>query len=310
MIELKKPLLAVAVEDTSKIKYPCYASVKIDGLRCLIKDGVAYSRSMKPIPSRAVQDLFGKPEYNGFDGELIYGDMLDPLVFNKTTSFCMSKEVPDGMDKEFISYRVFDRWDLDLPWIERIKSIQDNDWLLNPHTQVWKLRHHLIENESQLLDLEDVLLSNGAEGLMVRDSNGKYKQGRSTLREGILLKLKRFNSAECIVTGFEELMHNANEAKVNETGHTDRSSHKENLVPMNTLGALLVKDMKSCVDFAIGTGYTAAQRKEIWDNREQWLGKIVTYTHFAVGSGYDKPRFPVFKDCKFHGERAEFDMSN
>ncbi|MNG11564.1 DNA ligase [compost metagenome] len=145
---------------------------------------------------------------------------------------------------------------------------------------------------------------------MVRQADGKYKQGRSTLREGILLKLKRFNSAECIVTGFEELMHNANEAKINETGHTDRSSHKENLVPMNTLGALLVKDIESGVDFAIGTGYTAAQRKEIWDNRRQWLGKIVTYTHFAVGSGYDKPRFPVFKGCKFHGERAEFDMSN
>ncbi|MNQ26043.1 DNA ligase [compost metagenome] len=299
MIELKKPLLACAVEDTSKLKYPCYASVKIDGLRCLIKDGVAYSRSMKPIPSKAVQELFGKPEYNGMDGELIYGDMLDPLVFNKTTSFCMSKEVQEGMEKELISYRVFDRWDLDLPWIERYQQIMSG-W---PEvTQVWRLRHHLIENESQLLDLEDVLLSNGAEGVMVRDADGKYKQGRSTLRDGILLKLKRFQDAECIVAGFEELMHNSNEAKINETGHTDRSSHKENLVPMNTLGALLVKDIESSVDFSIGTGYTAAQRKEIWDNREQWLGKIVKYKFFPVGAGYEKPRFPTFIGERWVGD--------
>ena len=55
-----KPMLAYTIEDTSKIEYPCYVSKKLDGIRCVILDGVVYSRSMKPIRSKVVQKLFGK----------------------------------------------------------------------------------------------------------------------------------------------------------------------------------------------------------------------------------------------------------
>ena len=63
-----KPLLAYTVEDTSALKYPLFASVKLDGIRCLVIDGVAYSRNMKPIKNEYVQKCIGKTEYNGLDG--------------------------------------------------------------------------------------------------------------------------------------------------------------------------------------------------------------------------------------------------
>ena len=80
-----KPLLAATIEDTSKLSYPCLVSKKLDGIRCMIIDGVVYSRSMKPIRSKIVQKLFGKAEYNNFDGELLYGDWAAKDVFNVTT---------------------------------------------------------------------------------------------------------------------------------------------------------------------------------------------------------------------------------
>lgn len=45
---------------------------------------------------------------------------------------------------------------------------------------------------------------------MVRSLAGKYKQGRSTEKEGILGKLKRFVDAEFEVVSYTERMHNGN----------------------------------------------------------------------------------------------------
>ena len=75
-----KPLLACEV-DIDKVDFPIYVSTKFDGVRALVKDCVVYSRSLKPIRNQHVQRLFGKPEYEGFDGELIVGDIYAKDVF-------------------------------------------------------------------------------------------------------------------------------------------------------------------------------------------------------------------------------------
>jgi DNA ligase-1 len=88
-------------------------------------------------------------------------------------------------------------------------------------------------------------------------------------------------------------MHNANEAKMDNLGYTERSSHQANLVPMDTLGALEVVDTKSGVAFNIGTGFTFQDRNEIWKNRNKYLNMLVTYEYLPVGVK-DKPRHPAF----------------
>ena len=93
------------------------------------------------------------------------------------------------------------------------------------------------------------------------------------------------------VIGFEERMHNNNEATTNELGYTERSSCKENLIPMNTLGSLVLKYGDS--EFRCGTGFSDAQRQEIWDNKESYVGKLASIRYMSVGM--DKlPRCPSF----------------
>ena len=77
-----KPLLACEVP-LDKVNFPIYVSTKFDGVRAIVKDGVVYSRSLKPIRNKHVQKLFGKPEYEGFDGELIVGDIYAKDVFQR-----------------------------------------------------------------------------------------------------------------------------------------------------------------------------------------------------------------------------------
>ena len=70
-----KPMLAATVSD-EPLSYPLLASVKLDGVRALVVDGVVMGRSLKPIPNKHVQRLFGHTQLNGLDGELIVGDLF------------------------------------------------------------------------------------------------------------------------------------------------------------------------------------------------------------------------------------------
>lgn len=289
-----KPLLAHTIEDTSKIKYPVYVSVKLDGIRCLIIDGVAVSRSLKPIKNKYIQSCIGKPQYNGLDGEIVVGDILAEDCYRVTNSGVMSS---DG-EPDF-TYHVFDRWDRDhLGFSGRLSSLDDD-----ANEFITVVNHELVEDEGSLLEMESVWLTMGAEGLMVRSPDGPYKQGRSTLKEGTLGKLKRFVDSEYRVVGFEERMHNANEATVNALGHTERSSHKENKSGRGDLGALILTT-EDGLEFNCGTGFGNATRREIWDNRDQYMGKYAKVKSFLIGVK-DKPRFPVFL-----GFRDASDMSS
>ena len=49
----------------------------------------------------------------------------------------------------------------------------------------------------------------------------------------------------------------------------------------------------SGVEFNIGTGLTAQDRQAIWDNQQNFVGKLAKYKFFPVGIK-DKPRHPVF----------------
>ena len=282
-----KPLLSCEVS-LDKINFPVYVSTKFDGIRALVIDSVVYSRSLKPIRNKHVQRLFGKQEYNGFDGELVVGDIYAKDVFQKTTSGVMSEDgEPD------VTFHVFDLWSIPtFDYEYRQRYLQEI--LLDEDKEYPSIVYAMIRLCKNIDDLTFFLEHErnvGGEGLICRSPSGIYKYGRSTPKEQLSVKLKFFEAGEFEVIGFEERMHNTNEAKTNELGYTERSSCKENLIPMNTLGSLVLKYGDS--EFRCGTGFSDAQRKEIWENKESYLGKLASIRYMSVGM--DKlPRVPSF----------------
>lgn len=278
MSKIFRPMLATDA-DLDKLRFPLLASAKLDGVRAVVRDGVVFSRSNKPIPNAHVQKLFGK--YTHFDGELIVGDTTSKTCYRDTVSGVMSVDgEPD------VKLYVFDH-------------VGEPSHLYNFRAErLTESKHVIVHEQVMCLTLEDILkyeeecLGEGYEGLILRDPNAPYKQGRSTVKEGYLLKLKRFVDDEATVIGFEERMHNGNVATVNELGRTARSSHKENKSGRGDLGALLLRH-SSGIEFSCGTGFTDGERGEIWANRDRYLGQIAKYKHFPVGAK-DLPRHPVF----------------
>lgn len=289
-----RPLLAATVDDSNfdKLKYPLLASPKLDGIRCLVMDGKLYSRSMKPIRNSKLQQLTDWNLYNGLDGELILGEPTMPNVFRDTTSAVMSA---DGR-VDGLKFWVFDNFLANAPFDSRYHALGnfvgriDNDPLV-------RVPHVGISTAEDLILYEAESLSLGYEGVMLRSLQGKYKNGRSTFNEHILMKLKRgqLRNGDAIIVGLSERMGNQNEAMVNELGYQKRSSAKSGLVPRGDLGSLQVRDIDTGFEFSIGTGVglNDTLRAEIWQNQKAYLGKVVRYEWFAYGN-YDKPRFPKF----------------
>ena len=276
-----KPLLSATIEDTSTLKWPVLVSTKLDGIRCIVIDGVACSRNLKPIRNAHVQACIGKPEYNGLDGELIVGDVFAEDCYRVTNSGVMAAAgEPD------FKFHVFDRIDVpDLPYRARLIAVP-----ALPHVEI--VPHWDVATEAELLKIEAEMLAKGAEGVMVRSIYGTYKFGRSTVKDGILGKLKRFADAEYKIIGFQERMHNGNEATTDALGRTERSSHKENKTGRGDLGALVLETADG-QSFNCGTGFDDATRSEIWNNRDQYLGRFAKIKSFLIGVK-DLPRFPVW----------------
>jgi DNA ligase-1 len=289
-------MLAAKV-DLEKLQFPVLVSPKIDGIRCIIKDGIAYSRTMKPIRNRVVQEYLQHKAPNGMDGELCVGNPYDPNLMQQTSSGVMSE-----MGAPDFSYCVFDLHHMKSGYLNRYNDLEQICARF-PGSRIKLVKHTLVRTMSALLAYEETFLSLGYEGLMIRHIDGPYKQGRSTVREGWLLKMKRFTDSEAIVIGYKELRHNDNPLQKDERGYAKRSHAMLGMQPTGMLGALLVKDLESGIEFDIGTGFNDQQRKDMWNFRLDLIGKMVTYKHFTTTGVKDAPRMPVFKSFRDPGDR-------
>lgn len=291
-----KPLLAEKI-DLDRLVLPVLASRKLDGYRCLIHraDG-PITRSLKPVPNHYVRSKLSELDISGLDGELMTttGGKLDDF------SAIQSKLSTRGGMPDFI-YFVFDDFtSTSVPFKERFARARARvESLNNPRIQI--VEHVQVSTLDELMAFEDKAVIEGFEGAMVRSLDGPYKAGRSTVKEGILLKVKRLDDDEGVVVNFQERRTNQNEATRNALGYQERSSHKANMIPCGDLGALTV-EWKG-LQFDVGTGFSAAERIEMWHVRDSLLGRIVTFAYQGVGS-QGRPRFPRFK-----GFRSRVDQS-
>ena len=300
MTSFENPTLAakVKMEQLSSLNYPLFISPKLDGIRCVVRDGVAFSRTGKPIRNKEFQEWCYKNRLNleGLDGELVWHEVSARFPrsddFQKTTSTFMSFDKPLDDSWAFI---VFDGQFKDLTFRERyellegeyLKEVRE---LLFPHLRV--LSQTEMNTPNAVVKYYTVMLKRGFEGICLRSPDSPYKHGRSTLNQQYLLKLKPEASSEARIIDYVELCRNENEPMISETGHQVRSQSKENMVPANMLGAFIVCD--GARTFHVGSGFTEDQRIDFWNNRELMLGRLITYTYQEIGSK-DAPRFPIFK---------------
>ena len=285
---IKRPMLAVAGDDLDALEYPRLGSAKLDGIRALTHPTLGLvSRTLKPIRNRYIRKALNYTECQSLDGELItYNADGTMRTFSEVSGDVMSY----AGEPRFI-FHVFDDFsDTDLPFDLRYLRLFDRISAGMPFCEY--VPHAMVRNAEELLALRDRCMDKGYEGLMTRTLGGKYKEGRSTVKQGWLLKHKCWHDDEAEVIGFAEQEHNDNEAFKGEVGQTKRSTCREGMQAAGTLGALVVQH-PTYGRFRIGTGFDHELRRTIWLNKKEHLGLHAKFKCQLEGAK-DKPRFPVF----------------
>ncbi len=98
------------------------------------------------------------------------------------------------------------------------------------------------------------------------------------------------------MTSFVEMMHNDNEAEEDAFGRTKRSTSKEGMRPAGVMG-VMVGETEDGAIVELGTGFTAEERKVMWNMRDQLVGKLVKFKHLPDPGGRQagqRPRHPVY----------------
>lgn len=281
-------LACSTIPKLDEINYPVLASPKLDGIRCLIIDGVPVSRNLKPIPNKYIQERLRALNLPNLDGEL----MLKGGDFNNVQSAVMSQE-----GKPDFYYMAFDKFDnLNATYHERFTDLVKWFQLNDTDGLVEHINNAVIHGPNSMEAFYDRCLEYNYEGVIVRDLKGPYKCGRSTMKQGWMLKLKTFHDMEAEIVGLEELMHNENDATIDALGAQVRSKESYGLVPGGVLGSLVVR-MSDGTEFKIGTGFDAAMRSKLWNQGKELIGQLVTFKYQEL-SKYGVPRFPVFKSIR------------
>jgi DNA ligase-1 len=300
---MNKPHLACDAA-LDKLKFPLIAMPKIDGVRGINFNGKMTGRSLKSHANKYVTAKYSLKEFAGFDGELIAGELTSPSLCRDTTSAVNRIEgTPE------VKWMVFD-WlhegSIDMPYYSRLAAlihyVTGNELMQknNIHVVPYSYVHSVEEVEA----LYQKYLDDGYEGLILRDPDGFHKDGRATVKTGAYLRLKPQSDKEAIVLSLVEAMENQNEAKVNELGRTERSSHKENKVGKGMVGMLVCKDLETGLTFNMGPGKMShAERTAFWNHQHNLIGQYVKYRSMDVGVK-DAPRF-----ARFLSIRAKSDMS-
>lgn len=290
-----KPTLAATPSNYENFQFPLAVTPKLDGIRALTLSGDLVSRTIKTIPNDFIRNslLMSGMKLHGLDGEIITYDengKMQPL--NVVSGNVMRK----AGEPNFI-YHVFD--DFTEPTAAYTDRVDNHLVKIDENAIVRRVMPTIIEHPDDLWAYEADQLAAGFEGVMVRRLDGHYKFGRATEKDRILTKIKRFTDAEGEIIGFVELLRNENEAQKDAFGRTKRSLAKDGRVAGGTLGALIVRATLEgrTMEFEIGTGFTAAERQDIWDRREYYLGKTVTFKYREILK--DKPTLTSYRCIRY-----------
>lgn len=257
------PLLLAHNWDTTQDVTGWWISEKLDGVRAYWDGKQFLSRQGNQFHA---PDWFieGLPQDVKLDGEL----WLDRGEFQKTVSIARRQDKSDHWKK--LKYLVFDApehegdFEKRGAYLDGLVKECGNEYLEYLAQKQCKDLDHLAEDLARVEAL-------GGEGLMLRKPKSKYEVGKSLT----LLKVKTFHDDEALVLGHQG----------------GKGKHK------GRLGAVLVS-MKNGTQFAVGTGFSDAERKNPPE-----IGSFITFRYQELTKA-GVPRFPSFVR-----ERPDSDVS-
>ena len=269
---LSKPQLAYDYRPTRDYKVSgWWSSPKLDGVRCLYIPGkglMSRTLKLKYTGLEHIENLCYQGTSTILDGELY----IPGEKFDRISGIARDTKDINLADKQRMQFHVFAKIIEAYTFVHTesmiesiIDSIPDNQSILVP------VPYAYVTNNPAAIQVQNQLNANAGfpEGTMLRHPLVAYREGRSH----DLLKVKNFVKSNFVITGFI------------------RGKGKY----VNSLGTLTVTSLIGSVMItsSVGTGFTDAQRQDIWDNQKKYLGEEVEIIYLGITDG-KRLRHPVF----------------
>lgn len=287
-----------------KIEWPCVVTEKLDGIRRILvkENGVCRLYSRSGHEDTGLVDILAEaaflPDNRVYDGELLAtGQFRDSIALRQASA---SRAALKGV-KTGLSFNVFDMMPVeefysgqseDTAAVRKLllgatlmdESIQHLDGLEKNWPRLiagYGIHENLrfirpvpilgfVKNMSDVEPIVESIWSRGGEGVMLNVAEGKYEIKRS---KG-LIKVKHTEEHTLEIVGFIE-----------GTGKFE-----------DMLGAVVVDYNGTKV--GVGSGFNDALRKNIWDNKDQFLGQKIEVDTFGESTsqlGSKSLNCPIFK---------------
>jgi hypothetical protein len=292
--------------DKSFGKQTWLATPKIDGIRAVCREAICnkyntpeqlFTVQGKRIANNHIRKTIGEhiALLQGFDGE------LGGLKPTNKTAFKTAVSLVTTIDRVSHDWRWYifnyfgdgslaycskpfsERWaDAKAMWLQLPDNMQEHVVMMEPE---------VFDTLAKAKEYASSLVEAGHEGAIFTVPEAQYEFKRNLPSKPWSLKYKPFDLLEAKVIGFEEARYSFGKTIPPE---------KQGM-PKGVLGALVLS-APGFANFSCGTGYSAKERKDIWQNQADWLDKIVRVAYLAPGSA-DRPRSPSYK-----GERPMDDL--
>jgi DNA ligase-1 len=308
-----KPMLGTDIEDKRDLKFPMLSSYKLDGIRCIFKDGQMLSRSLKQIPNKQLQEKFEYlKQYSKLNNVILDGELYSHnLTFQQITSLVMTQDFEDEetikklkkRDDLYLTQFFNTRFEFYNPLqfhcfdILFTENILDFSARVGQYTRMQEgtdfiaVKQKTLNNTYELdAEFQEALRLN-YEGLILRNPNKLYKFGRSTEKEQGLLKFKEFKTYDAIIRDITREQKSIAEQERDELGNSKRSHKKEFMIDTDKASAfeVIINSFPCKVSLAM----TDDEKKEVWLNKEKYIGKWIEFKGMEVGAK-NVPRHPVF----------------
>lgn len=292
----KPAIMLLKTFKSEKIKYPCMAAVKKDGVRARFIGGKLISRQGHLFIGFDHIEKKLKNFNHELDGELC----VPGMAFDEASGLIRSHDpTPEAV-----------YWIFDVPSIN-ISKQHRYGWLLQNLMQSNYIRlisHFNIKSESYLMKFYKWSLDKGEEGIVTYDLNSLYEDKRSY----DWMRLVPIESADCPVIGFYEgkgkhagslggiiIDYKGHEVRVG-TGFSEKIKKSQlNQLVTEIDKKLLTLKSKNVEGYSIGAISPAWQkiRQFIWDNKDQFLGVIakLEFKQKTKAGSMRQPRFKTWR---------------
>lgn len=291
--------------DMGKLSFPYWVFPKYDGVHGIVSGGYLTGRSGKKFANVALTTAFSIREFDGFNGEILHRDYITGDAACRMATSLVNTKDGEYEDARFYVFDVINEDTQFLPFRERLEYLNDKVRLLrakymcnhaHPIHQVTVVDDYQLASNIDDIDyLEELILSGGYEGIILRKPTHYYRPGKMTTRIGSVLRKKRFADSEILVTRILEGQRNENDLFTDPNGYAERSTDMEGMVPSGMVGTIIGKDVHTGQEVYVSPGkMTHGERMYYWNNPKEILGKFIKYKYFPKGIK-DKPRQPTFQ---------------